>query len=716
MIVLLLKIGRYETAIGYTSWSISLADFNRDNHLDIVVANVFDDCIGVLLGYGNGTFEQQTKYETGSGSYPYYVIVTDSNNDNISDIVATNLGSNEVLIFYGYGNGSFELARNYSTGFTSAPFGIAAADLDNDTHLEYVVVLIGSGDIAILTEYNAAEFSNKTVYSTGSAPQPSSVAIGDFNNDNQSDIVVANSGWDSLGILLGSSNGTFGMKMNYSIGTEFYPQYVTTYDINKDNQIDIISVNSKNGSISVIMGYGNGSFAEQQIYSIGDKSYPSSVVAGDVNNDNRLDLVVANKGTNSIGILLGYDYTSFRRQQAFSNNIGGMAITLGDFNNDNILDIATTFQSIDKWCIYFGHGNGSFTSGKIYALPNGSLPWGIRVADFNSDNQSDIVIANELTNSIGIYLGYGNGSFSNITLYSTGNGSDPRDSAFADFNNDSRLDIVVVNYRTHDVSVFLGYGNGSFATMTKYSTKPAIFPPSVAVGDFNNDDRMDIAVAGYPDKVGILLGYGNGTFQNSTTFSSGYNSNPLWITVHDFNRDNQPDIATANYNTNNVGILLGYGNGSFASVITYSAGYGSEPQCICVGDFNNDNISDIAVANFGTSNIVVLFGLGDGSFLLGTPYSTGIGTSPFALVNGDLNKDGRLDIAVTSIGSNTVEIFLGDDNQPFASVTEYPIGDGSQPHSVALGHFNNDSWIDIVVANYGTGTIGILLGRPHSKL
>ena len=90
------------------------------------------------------------------------------------------------------------------------PFGIAAADLDNDTHLEFVVVLSGPGDIAILTEYNAAEFLNNTVYSTGSSPQPTSVALADFNNDNQSDIVVANSGRDSLGILLASNNGTFG--------------------------------------------------------------------------------------------------------------------------------------------------------------------------------------------------------------------------------------------------------------------------------------------------------------------------------------------------------------------------------------------------------------------------------------------------------------------------------------------------------------------------
>jgi hypothetical protein len=98
------------------------------------------------------------------------------------------------------------------------------------------------------------------------------------------------------------------------------------------------------------------------------------------------------------------------------------------------------------------------------------------------------------------------------------------------------------------------------------------------------------------------------------TDSTGYHSWPNCATVEDFNKDNRLDIAVANSYSNNVGILLGYGNGTFAPVTSYSTGDGSVPTFICVYDFNNDNEQDIAVANYATNNIVVLYGSRDGSF------------------------------------------------------------------------------------------------------
>ncbi|CAF4932984.1 unnamed protein product, partial [Rotaria sp. Silwood1] len=108
-------------------------------------------------------------------------------------------------------------------------------------------------------------------------------------------------------------------------------------------------------------------------------------------------------------------------------------------------------------------------------------------------------------------------------------------------------------------------GNISFANQVTYSTGLSSFPYSIAVHDFNNDSRLDIVVANYgSNNVGIFLGYGNGSFTNQTTYPTGSNSDPYSVAVDDFNNDTIPDIVVANHGTNNLGVFLGYGNGAFA--------------------------------------------------------------------------------------------------------------------------------------------------------
>ena len=711
-------MGTFSTNMNSRTNSLILADLNRDNDLDIVVANPFTDNFAVFLGYGDGNFADPTIYSSGSASEPYHLMVTDFNNDNISDIAVASYGNSAVLIFYGFGNGSFQLTRTYSTGFASKPFDINAVYFNDDKQLEIIVALEGIGAIGVLTEYKAAKFINQTKYSTGSAPKPLSVATGNFNNDNRPDIVVANAGTGDLSILFGTNNDTFDMEIIYRIGTDSQPQYVITCDINKDNQTDIISVNLQMNSISLILGYGNGSFAEQMIYPTGSGSNPYAISSGDLNNDTQLDLVVANTGTNNIGIFFGFNYRSFLYQTIPLSNSrsGSRGIVVSDFNNDNYPDIAAIYFSTSRLDILLGYGNGSFTVINSYLAGFFSSLNGIAADDFNNDNQSDLVIVSIGSDSIGVFLGYGNGSFAHFKRFSAGNNSFPISVINGDLNNDGRLDIVTANYGSETVGILLGYGNGTFSIVNIYSTGKGSTPNAVTLGDFNDDDRLDIAAANYgTDCIGVFLGYGDGTFTNQRIFSSGYRSSPLSITIGDFNRDNKVDIAVANFRRNDLGILLGYGDGTFADVTSYSTGDGSTPYQIGIGDFNNDNISDIAVANYGTSNMVVLFGFGDGTFLLGIGYSTGIGSEPWSLAIGDFNRDGRLDIAVANYLANNIGLFLGYGIQPLAGITLYDAGTGSQPHSVAIGNFNNDVWLDIVVANYGTNNVGILLGRSNTK-
>jgi hypothetical protein len=307
--------------------------------------------------------------------------------------------------------------------------------------------------------------------------------------------------------------------------------------------------------VSVLLGYGNGSFANQMTYSTG--SYPASVVVSDMNNDTRLDIVVVNANNDSISVLLGYGNGSFANQMIYSTGSFPVSVAVGDFNNDTQLDVVVTNTDENTISIYLGHSNYVFVSKTMLTTANSFRPRSIVIGDFNNDDQMDISIANSGADNIGIFLGYGNLSFANQTIYSTGLHSSPYSIAVGDFNNDTQLDIVVANYGSDNVGIFLGYGNGSFKNQTTYSTSSGASPCSVAADDFNNDTILDIVVA-YQDSnnLGVLLGHGNGTFANVILFSLGYGSRPFSVAVGDFNDDKKLDIAVANDGTDSLNILL----------------------------------------------------------------------------------------------------------------------------------------------------------------
>ena len=291
-------------------------------------------------------------------------------------------------------------------------------------------------------------------------------------------------------------------------------------------------------------------------------------------------------------------------------------------------------------------------------------------------------------------------------------GSGPQSVAVGDFNGDGKPDLAVVNSYSNNVSILLGNGDGTFQIHVDYPTGAQ--PGSVAIGDFNGDGKLDLAVVNsYSNNVSVLLGNGNGTFQPAVSYGTGSGTGPAFVAVGDFNRDGKLDLAVANSNSTYVSVLLGNGDGTFQTAVNYDVG--GAPTSIAVGDFNHDGKLDLAVAVPvpGPSTYVsVLLGNGDGTFQTAVNYNAPY--APDAVAVGDFNGDGNLDLVVGNRSSN-ISVFLGNGDGTFRTAVNYSAG--YNPSSVAVGDFNNDGTLDLAVANSGSSTtVTVLLQSPTVSL
>lgn len=381
--------------------------------------------------------------------------------------------------------------------------------------------------------------------------------------------------------------------------------------------------------------------------------------------------------------------------------------------------------------------NTGLSFGQPELYPTGEVAvLSVQVADLNGDGKPDLVVAQcEGTTScaagsgqIGVLFGNGDGTFQTAVNYPAG--FYPASVALADVNGDGRLDLVVADACQSSVcgdhgavSVLLGNGDGSFQNAVIYDAG-GMSTDSVAVADVNGDGKPDIVIANLcatsvcsnDGSVGVLLGNGDGTFRSVVTYDSG-GSRSSSVAVADVNGDGKPDVVVANIclagsecGAGTVAVLLGNGDGTFKSPVTYQPG-GYYPVSVAVADLNADGKPDLAVASNSFANnecdggpVSVLLGNGDGTFQTAVPYyASGCDTSSVTVA--DVNGDGKLDLVATTTagfegyGDGIVEVFLGNGDGTFTLDSSNDSG-GLSSASGAVADVNGDGKPDLLVTDY----------------
>lgn len=342
------------------------------------------------------------------------------------------------------------------------------------------------------------------------------------------------------------------------------------------------------------------------------------------------------------------------------------ALALGDFNRDGKTDMAILRDSLNPNAglvqIWLGDGASNFTPTGVDHNAVQTTAVGIVAGEFNQDGSLDLAVVGGPSPNfvVAVLFGNGDGGFSSPTSFPIG--SDPRDLAIADFNNDGRLDIITADFSGRLSAILPNNGNGNFGTAITIPT--GVFssaPIAIVTGQFNNDNYADFLTVNNDDTVSVRLGNGNFTFSSPPNIPNNLFGGQKDIEIGDFNRDGVMDIATASYSASAPGsvvnIRLGAGNGLFTVPTPSVFPVTASANHLAVADLNADGKPDIATANNGSSgsnNISILQNMDNGSFSEAYTYTAEVGRSEKVYaIDFDRNRSPDL-LVLKEVGDNKI--------------------------------------------------------------
>ena len=313
--------------------SVAIGDLNGDGKLDLVVVPEFYDSVFVVLGKGDGTFEEKRGF--GTRAFPADVAIGDFNGDGKPDLVVASKGSAAVSVLLGNGDGTFGAKMDYGTGSTSESVAIGDLNYPPDGKLD--VVTVGHDSVWVLLGNGDGTFEEKRGSGTGGSPHD--VAIGDLNGDGKPDLTTAND--PGVWVLLGNGDGTFEDERGFGAGSRAWHLAIGDLNYPPDGKLDVVIDNLGPDCVSVLLGKGDGTFEEKRNFGTG--SFPNSVAIGDLNGDGKPDLAVVNHGANTVSVLLGNGAGGFAAKTDFGTGNSPTSMAIGDLNGDGKPDLAVAY-------------------------------------------------------------------------------------------------------------------------------------------------------------------------------------------------------------------------------------------------------------------------------------------------------------------------------------------------------------------------------------
>ena len=728
---------------GLYNGSVAWADYNNDGFQDLLVTGTdeHDDSYSRIYKNSKGeTFIEQSQIKL-PGASNASSAWADYDKDGFMDIVISG-GQNGAgytsVLYKNNGDGSFTEQSQIDL-MDIANGSVAWADYNNDGFPDLLISgYTGPTPFSVFTRVyknnGNGSFTEQTQISIDGVIN-GSIAWGDYNNDNYLDILVTG----KIGVF---ANDTVISKIYKNNGDETFTEQtqinlqavgsssVAWADYNQDGYLDIL-LTGNDGTAPVTKIYknnGNETFTEQTQIVL-QAVQKSSVAWGDYNNDDFPDILLTGSdatGSRASKIYINNGDETFAEQTQINlSGADSSSVAWCDYNNDNFLDFIISGKSAKGPLvkIYKNNGEGKFfdaispqnaffTLNELVNISNGNVAW----ADYNQDGLKDILLTGVSLSGIPIaeiYKNIGNGIFNEqaqIQLVGVRNGS----VAWGDYNNDTYPDILLTGSNNSGVSVSKIYkntANGDFTEQTNI-TLTGVTSSSVAWGDYNNDNYLDILLTGDNGTNPVSKIYknnGDGTFTEQTSIAlDGVNNgcaswvdydNDGFLDVYLSGGSNDLDIVSSLYKNN--------GNGTFTKQ-SQTGLYGYLDSDVRWGDYDNDNYLDVLVCGATVSlaggapshNVTKVYkNNGDGTFTEQTQILLSQIKSG-SVAWGDYNKDNFQDILMAGVDKNDLKvtkIYKSNGNGNFEEQTQFDLT-AIDLASVAWCDINNNGYLDFLIA------------------
>jgi len=604
-----LEFVRKGPSVGPLARQIESADLNGDGFGDLLVLNGTGDFY-LFLADGAGGFNEAVRLTAGNA--PSQIELVDADGSGYADILVTNARSGDVSVLLNDGNAGFLRELRYRAS-DRGPYGIeeldngtlaiyslqettgiAVADLNGDSLLDVVVINTGANSFSILFGKPGGALVDPKTFLPRWTSRPTAVDVGDFNRDGKLDLAILNDGSSTISIFLGDGAGEFTEQAPIEAGNS--PTGFSVADVDQDGKLDLL-VGNEFGDLLILPGRGDGTFepfrrAEQTV----------TLAVADLNGDGVNDVVTANESRDRVQVLFGQTQGQF--QQGFTDERGDRllapgAVQLVDLNNDQYLDLVLANRGGNNVLVYLGMGNGEFAAPVSQFA--GTNPAGITVRDLNADGLLDLVVTNRGSNDVSILFGNedatsGEWGFKLGPRLDVGEG--PVSAELRDRNGDGIADLWVTNAQAGTISVLPGVGGGFFNdTAATIITLPGPTVPQGTVFDPANPDFGFVAL-----RDGGIARF-NVNDPNNVQLIAAPDFGARWVVPFDFGHNGTLELFVAT--NRGVSLLLdAAGNARFADLALIDPSL-SSPSALALAELEGGQALRLYVTDEGDDALTV---------------------------------------------------------------------------------------------------------------